>query len=239
MALSRRLETIAGLVPPGTTAADIGTDHGLIPAALAGRGICPHVIATDLRPGPLKAARSLIRTRGLEDRVSLRLGDGLAPVRPGEADVIIVSGMGGALMRRILENGRETAAAASCLILSPQSELEAFRSFLWQESYFIDEERILEEDGKYYFILRVHPGEAQTLSREELCFGKNVSSADLETYSNYLLRETAKAERLRERLQGLSGEEVRREELTARLDLLAAIRKTLGSPDGSGKRETT
>ena len=85
----------------------------------------------------------------LAERIDLRLGDGLTPLVPGEADVLIIAGMGGALMQRILREGEAAARAAVRLILSPQSELEQFRRFLRDENYFIERERLVEEDGKY------------------------------------------------------------------------------------------
>ena len=231
MALSRRLETIIGLVPPGKTAADIGTDHGLVPAALAERGICSRVIATDLRSGPLEAARRLVTARGLAERIDLRLGDGLTPLVPGEADVLIIAGMGGALMQRILREGEAAARAAVRLILSPQSELEQFRRFLRDENYFIERERLVEEDGKYYYILSVHPGEAQTLAPEELAFGKSPSPEDREVFQQYLRKEREKTEHILKQLAGRPGEEERRRELSVRRDLIIQMQC-----HGSGKR---
>ena len=74
MALSKRLECILSLVPEDVhTAADIGTDHGLVPLALIRRGLCKRVIATDLREGPLKAARELFAREDLQESVELRL----------------------------------------------------------------------------------------------------------------------------------------------------------------------
>ena len=233
MALSRRLEKIISLVPPGCNAVDIGTDHGLVPAALAERGICPRVIATDLRPGPLDAARSLMRERGLTQQVELRLGDGLAPITPGEAEVIIIAGMGGALMQHILRDGTDTARAAKRLILSPQSELEPFRHFLQAEGYFIDGERLIEEDGKYYFILSVtpRPGEMQDLTPEELNFGKNTAPEDRETLQKYLQKEKTKAETIRTQLAGRPGEAARSRELAARLQMITPLLSHTGSDD--------
>ncbi len=239
MALSRRLETIIALVPPGKTAADIGTDHGLVPAALAERGICSRVIATDLRSGPLEAARRLVTARGLAERIDLRLGDGLTPLVPGEADVLIIAGMGGALMQRILREGEAAARAAVRLILSPQSELEQFRRFLRDENYFIERERLVEEDGKYYYILSVHPGEAQTLAPEELAFGKSPSPEDREVFQQFLRKEREKTEHILKQLAGRPGEEERRRELSVRRDLIIQMQCHGGSVDRIRKERKT
>lgn len=174
MELSHRLETLLSLVTPGKTAADIGTDHGYIPIELVRRGICRRAIGVDVREGPLARARSHVERQGLGGQVSLRLGDGLAPVSPGEADRILIAGMGGPLMRKILAEAPETAHAAEELILSPQSEAGAFRRFLRENGYRIAEEALVEEEGKYYPVLRVIPSEV----REE------IPAAECDLYGN-------------------------------------------------------
>ena len=189
MKLSRRLQTILSVVLLRPVIADIGTDHALIPAALLERGMCEKVIATDLREGPLEGARALIEERGLGGQVELRQGDGLKVLQPGEADVIIITGMGGALMQRILKEGEAVAKTAKRLILSPQSELPEFRRFLQREGYLILLERVVEEDGKFYFILPVVPCSPQPLTEEEIEFGVRIEENDYPDYKKYLERE--------------------------------------------------
>ena len=94
IALSPRLRMAASLVPPGARLADIGTDHGYLPAALILEGAIPSAIASDLRPGPLARARETAVRYGLEDRLSLRLCDGLSGIGPEEADALVIAGMG-------------------------------------------------------------------------------------------------------------------------------------------------
>ncbi|MBP3729270.1 MAG: SAM-dependent methyltransferase [Lachnospiraceae bacterium] len=210
MKLSHRLETILSLVPKGLRTADIGTDHAYVPLALIERRIAPSVIATDLRPGPLANASDRIRKKGREAQVQLRLGDGLSPIRPGEAEVIIISGMGGALMSRILQEGRAVAARASRLILSPQSEWAEFRGFLSEEGYYIDEERCIEEEGKFYIILSVHPNEKQTLTKEELLYGIHTAPQDAETRKRLIERDIHRDQNLIKQISGKAGADTAR-----------------------------
>ncbi len=172
MRLSRRLESILALTRGGGTAADIGTDHGYAAIELVRRGLCPRVIACDIRPGPLSRAQEHIRLAGLSGQIETRLGDGLERVEPGEAKTLLIAGIGGPLMTTILERGAETAQAAEELILSPQSDLGAFRRFLLTHGYRIETEKALEEDGKYYVILRVCPGQEELWKEEELQYGR-------------------------------------------------------------------
>ena len=111
MKLPERLLRIASFVPQSSLVADIGTDHALLPVYLARQGICSKVIATDLHPGPLEAARSTVALFNLWKQVELRQGDGLEVIRPGEVNVIIIAGMGGVKIERNPEQCRDSAAA--------------------------------------------------------------------------------------------------------------------------------
>lgn len=165
--LSRRLKALADLVTPGNVAADVGCDHGFLSVYLIERGISPRVIASDVRKGPLAAARAHVEERGLSTYIETRLSDGLSEYHPGEAQTLICAGMGGRLMQRILLQSMETAKGFQELILQPQSELCQFRVFLREQGFLVTDENILEEDGKYYFLFRVVPGE-ETACRNRL-----------------------------------------------------------------------
>lgn len=172
MDLSLRLEKIASFVEAGSVVADIGTDHGYLPICLVQRGISPKAYAFDLRRGPLERARAHIAQAGLHDRVLLRLSDGLLGLKPDEADTIVIAGMGGALIDRILERGQETAQAARTLILSPQSEPWKVRERLDVMGFYIDLEHYLEEDGKYYVVMRAIHGAVSTGTPTEYKYGR-------------------------------------------------------------------
>ena len=153
--LSSRMEALIALVPRCECLADIGCDHGYISIAVAERGLAERVIACDVNEGPLKAADTHIREAGLSDRIDKRLGDGLERIEPREADVILISGMGGRLITRILTEGSSAAKAAASLVLGPQSEVAELRRYLVSEGYYIDDEDMVLEDGKYYPLMRV------------------------------------------------------------------------------------
>ena len=77
MSLRPRLKMAADMVRCGSSLADIGTDHGYLPAWLVKSGKCKSAVAADLRKSPLENAAETIRIYGVEDKVSLRLSDGL------------------------------------------------------------------------------------------------------------------------------------------------------------------
>ena len=155
--ISDRLTAVAALVTEQGTLADVGTDHGYIPVYLTGQKRIQRAIAMDINEGPLLRAEEHIRQYQMEQVIETRLSDGLSALREQEADTIVIAGMGGALMMRILEDGADKAESARELILQPQSELCAFRAFLYRQGYIISAEDMVYEDGKYYPMMRVHP----------------------------------------------------------------------------------
>lgn len=152
--LSDRLRAVTAMVTKGNRVCDIGCDHGFVPIYLLQQGISPGALAMDVREGPLGQARVHIAAYGLEAAIEARLSDGLAAFREGEADTLICAGMGGRLMMRILSEAEEKAASFRELILQPQSEIQLFRSFLRGQGYLLTDENMIEEDGKFYPMMK-------------------------------------------------------------------------------------
>lgn len=153
--LSKRLAAVAAFVPEGDSAADVGCDHGYIPIYLVLNGIVKRALAMDVREGPLRRAEAHIRACGLEENIETRLSDGLKELREGEADTVILAGMGGGLMVRILAGRAHLKGSVYTYVLSPHSEWERVRRYLREEGFRIAREEMVEEDGKYYPILQV------------------------------------------------------------------------------------
>ena len=93
MKLSKRLETVASFVPKGSNIAEIGTDHGYVPIYLVREGLAEHAVAMDVRKGPLERAKAHVAEAGLENRIDVRLSDGLTGLKPGEADCVVIETM--------------------------------------------------------------------------------------------------------------------------------------------------
>lgn len=156
--LTPRLQAAAELVPAGTRIADIGTDHAYLPVYLCASGTCPAAIAADVAAGPLQAARSHVQGAGLMDRISCRQSDGLQGIRPGEVDGAVFCGMGGPLIERLLSASPEVTASLSFLVLQPQSSAAGLRRYLYQHDWHLTGERLVEEDGRLYELMRAVPG---------------------------------------------------------------------------------
>lgn len=206
MEVSNRLNTILSLVTPGEAAADVGTDHGYVPIELVRRGICARAFAMDVRLGPLQSAAKNIRACGLEKQIETRLSDGLKKLSPGEADRIVIAGMGGPLMERILTEGEAAARAAGQLVLSPQSDLYGFRRFLYEHHYRIQQEAMVFDEGKYYTILLVADGAPEAYAEDEYLYGKRIREEDRSLKVEYLKKRRAHFETLRQSLQAAGSE---------------------------------
>ena len=160
--LSKRLQMLADMVTAGNAVADVGCDHGFLSVYLVQKKISPHVLAMDVRKGPLEAAAEHIGIYGLGEYIDIRLSDGLRELKEGEADAAVCAGMGGRLMEKILTESMEKARGMKELILQPQSEIREFRAFLRREGFRIVEENVVYEEGKYYFAMRVVYSEGGT-----------------------------------------------------------------------------
>ena len=163
--LSERLRAVASMVAPGVRVCDVGCDHGFVSIWLVECRISPCVLAMDVREGPLGAARKHVTERGLQSRIETRLSDGLHNYKIGEADSLICAGMGGRLMMRILGEEKAKTDSFRELILQPQSELMEFRAWLREHGLRITDEKMVEEDGKFYPMMRAVP-EAGALTTE-------------------------------------------------------------------------
>ena len=152
--LSKRLLAAAGMVTKGNIVADVGCDHAYTSIYLCQAGIAPKVIAMDVNKGPLVGAKAHVEEAGLSENIDIRLSDGLQRLIPGEADTVLLCGMGGLLMIKILSDYPQATASLKELILQPQSEVGEVRAFLHKQGYEITEEHMLKEDGKFYVMMR-------------------------------------------------------------------------------------
>lgn len=243
MKLSKRLEMIINAASSWAVrqgqaicAADVGTDQGFVPICLIERGIAVRVLALDVGEGPLLRAREHVKERGLMDRIELRLGDGLKPLACGEADLVILSGMGGELMLRILKESSLVRDSIKGWIFSPQSELAMFRRGLEELGLSIIEESMVLEDGKFYVVMtgekasgeeQVHKGAA---GREyEYQYGKRLIEKKNPVLGVFLERQERQLAALWERLKNQGGQkaEKRLKEVEAKLEEVRMVQELL------------
>lgn len=192
--LSKRMQMVAGMVTEGNVLADIGCDHGFVSIYLIEQNICPKVIAMDVNEGPLLRAREHVEERGLAEYIDIRLSDGMEKLTFLEADSILIAGMGGRLVIKILSEQMEKAKALKEMILQPQSELHLVRRFLSKQGFHILKEDMTEENGKYYPVIKaVWKAEGpQPLQEVEQWFGPCLLKEKHPVLLKYLKREKKK-----------------------------------------------
>lgn len=180
MQLSLRLSAIGAMVSEGNRLVDVGCDHGYLPVYLVQTGKIPCAIAMDVGKGPLARAQEHIMQYGLSQYIECRLSDGLDELSPGEGDTLVLAGMGGPLMEKILTRGRRVRDSFQELILQPQSDVPHFRRYLYEEGYAIVEENMVLDANKFYPMMRAvkqtgkDGGQAvlEPLTHEEAAFGR-------------------------------------------------------------------
>ena len=107
MQLSDRLQAVASMVTENSRLADVGTDHGYIPIYLCEMGTIPSAIAMDVIKGPLLRAKMNIERYHMQEKIRTRLSDGVLKLNPDEADSVVIAGMGGTPVMKILEEGKK------------------------------------------------------------------------------------------------------------------------------------
>ncbi|WP_238915216.1 class I SAM-dependent methyltransferase [Clostridium sp. YIM B02555] len=170
MELSKRLTWIIEKVDKVQVIMDIGTDHGYIPIYLVKNNIAQKVIASDINKDPLKKAKINAALDGVSDKVDLRLGGGLQPLKNNEAQAVIIAGMGGNLIRDILENDFDKVKKLEYLILQPAQNPEVLREYLYTNNYEILDEDICLDDNKYYELFKVRYKKGDYISLENLFY---------------------------------------------------------------------
>ncbi|CAI8776174.1 tRNA (adenine(22)-N(1))-methyltransferase [Bacillus sp. IT-79MI2] len=192
--LSKRLEEVVREIPVGSTVADIGSDHAYLPCYTIINNIATKAVAGEVVDGPFRSAQATVAESGLQEKVDVRKGNGLAVITPGEVDVITIAGMGGALIRDILENGKEKLNGVTRLILQPNIAAHHIREWFIENGWELIHEKIIKEDGKIYEILVGEKGEPLTPYHEnkqaEIFIGpflmKEKSDAFVEKWENEL-----------------------------------------------------
>lgn len=157
-ALSRRLECLLELLSPCRLLVDVGTDHALLPVAAVCRQLAERAIAVDVREAPLVGARALIERIGLRDRVVTARCDGLSGLAEHGADAVVVAGMSGDSVLRILEMAPDVLAGVEQLVVQPNQNVRLLRSWALRSGWHLRDEHMLEERGQFFVTCGFVPG---------------------------------------------------------------------------------
>ena len=192
--ISKRLELVASFVPQGSILLDVGSDHAYLPIELVERGQIEAAIAGEVVVGPYQSAVKNVDAHGLEEKIQVRLANGLAAFEEeDQVSVITIAGMGGRLIATILEEGLDKLVNVERLILQPNNREDDLRIWLQDHSFQIVAESILEEAGKFYEILVVEAGQME-LSASDVRFGPFLSKEFSPVFVQKWQKEASKLE---------------------------------------------
>ncbi|MDD4494367.1 MAG: class I SAM-dependent methyltransferase [Eubacteriales bacterium] len=173
--IDKRLKAVAENVPFCKKVADIGTDHALIPIYLVRNGVCAGAIATDLKEGPIEAAKRNISKYGMNEHIEVRIGSGLSVIKENEVDAVIIAGMGGVLISNILENDLRKAKTVRDFILQPNYAVDYLRKWLYNNGFDIYDEDLAKERSKIYNIIKARwNGELQEKTEFQYLIGEKL-----------------------------------------------------------------
>lgn len=206
--LSKRLETVGRFVPEAARLADIGSDHAYLPVALMLKGKIDFAIAGEVVKGPFESAKRQVMKNGLSERIEVRLANGLDAIeKHDQISAITIAGMGGSLIRDILEAGRQNQrlSAEERLVLQPNIGEKTLRTWLKENNYQIIAEEIIEENKKIYEIIVAEKKEQPIdYSEKELMFGPFLLEDKNATFSAKWQRELKQREVILEQLKNAS-----------------------------------
>ena len=178
--LCKRLKKIYDMANRENVIADIATDHGYLAVEFLLKDKAQKVIATDISEKSLSKCKLLAEKLSLSDRIDLRLGDGLALLNENEADLIIISGLGGLNIIKMLDESYK----CSKYIFAPQNNAVRLREKIYSSQLVIIKDVKVLDKGIFYDIIYAEKGNA-SLSEYEKYWDKNtLENKDFELYCN-------------------------------------------------------
>ena len=154
--LSPRLYTVAGMVKLGRVAADIGTDHGYLPVYLIQSYTSYYAYACDINPNPLEKAKKTIAEYDMGKKIEIVLCDGLSGLDPKKVDEIIIAGMGGETIIKILSECPWKEDQKKHYILQPMTKAAELRRYLYENGFVLEREEAVEDAGHVYTVMSVY-----------------------------------------------------------------------------------
>ena len=184
--LDNRLKLCADFVRSGAKLADIGTDHAYLPVWLCRIGRCPCAIAADINPEPLKRGQSTIIESGMSGRIETRLSDGLKEIKSDEADDIVIAGMGGELIDKILSECSFATDSSKHFILQPMTKSEVLIAWLCENGFKILKQDCCVASGKCYTVILAEYSGEKHIADELYCYLGELSAKSNETHLRFI-----------------------------------------------------
>ena len=189
--LDNRLGAAFGFCRSGVVSVDVGCDHARLAAALALEKNC-RVIASDVKDGPLEAAKRTLAELGVTSVKTVK-SDGLDEI--DYADDVIICGMGGELIADIAQRCRFTSENTR-FILQPMTKADVMRKLLCKAGFELLEEKTAEDSGKIYSVMLWRfTGISRDIDEIEALCGKNRDRIYLENIAKKLLKNAKNMEK--------------------------------------------
>ncbi len=184
---SRLMSALPYLSKDGIVA-DIGTDHAYLPIEILKKGLARRAVACDVNKGPIESARRNIAEAGLSDRIDTLQTDGLHGVEQYHPTDVMIFGMGGELIVKILSEAPWLKGSSVNLILQPMTHPEILRGWLLENGFSIQGETLTFEEQYYQTVHAVFGGEWEPYTEEELFFGRHIWGGDSPLLADFLKR---------------------------------------------------
>lgn len=202
MELYGRLKKIAELTRGSSVLADVGCDHGYIPIYCIQKGYCKRAIAMDINRGPLDRCYKNIVKYKLENCIETRLSDGIEMLSSGEADTVVIAGMGGLLIRDILSSGYKNIKDGTNFILQPMLAPFELKEYLYENCFIIENEYVVRDDNKYYNIIKAKKADLKhDYTYSDLLIGKNLKINSPDVFDDYINHKISVAQKIKKGLE--------------------------------------
>ena len=185
--LTKRLSAVAQLVRENSSLADVGCDHGYLPAFLLLNGKIESAVASDINEGPLKSCIQLVAEYSLEDKIKCVLSNGLKNVDEQDCTDIAVCGMGGELIAQILDDCPWAKSSEKHFIFNPMTHPEILRKYLCDNGFEIQSDIVVKEGRHYYSVFDAYyTGNVHSFPESYYYLG-NINNFEYKDYFNHLL----------------------------------------------------
>lgn len=195
--LAKQVENLAVTLE---TVADIGTDHGYLPMILFNKNLVKRGILCDINQGPLDNAKQTFLSTPYNHNVEFRLGSGIEPLSIAESDLVIIAGMGGALIKDILSKDLTKTKSMKYYLLQPMTEQEMLRKWLLSNGFVYLWDQFAEVQGKHYEMILVttltdvefQNHQCLDVSSNDLEFGLKILDTQTDAALNFLAHKRLK-----------------------------------------------
>lgn len=183
--LSKRLHTVAKYIPENSYFADIGSDHAYLPCYVCSIDPTALAIAGEINEGPFQSAKSHVKALNLTSQIEVVKGNGLEVIENYPVRQIVIAGMGGSLIRSILDSGKDRLSKIERIIAQPNVDAHLVREWFTRHYFQLVSEQIIKEDGHIYEILIASNGNGlkgyQDL-KKEILFGPHLLREKSDTF---------------------------------------------------------